>query len=216
MAWLFGGISRRFCEVDIRCSDVLASTSVHKMWPHFVQQCTILEMAGLMSVVKHATHAGEKKNVAHIEKRWEVNWIKAHRELRRWILNMGQTFQKATHQESIDYLKLIPLPEAETLNHRNFPNLYNMVLHAATMHGLLGKERQFVMTDMQGVGQAILKRLSALCMRQGAEVSEETLKIFREIGYLSDGTNLRELSKTDTEEEGPCKSRRCCGTTQQL
>ncbi|KAL0117664.1 hypothetical protein PUN28_008815 [Cardiocondyla obscurior] len=70
------------------------------------------------------------------------------------------------HGDKSPYIRVYPLERTERLNHRNYPDLYYVSVQTALRRGNLGKEGQYVITDVATeTSKAILDRYSRKILR---------------------------------------------------
>ncbi|KAK2577925.1 hypothetical protein KPH14_000950 [Odynerus spinipes] len=109
--------------------------------------------------------------------------------------------QRALHREKFAYLKLYPLEGADTLNHRNFPDLYYAAVKTAIEEGQLGEKDRYAMSEVQTMlSKAQIENMAGKSVRARSGIDEQTKRnlqrggVERESGTLIKSWHSRWLS----------------------
>ncbi|KAL0098843.1 hypothetical protein PUN28_020788 [Cardiocondyla obscurior] len=101
------------------------------------------------------------------------------------------------------FIRVFPLEGAERLNHRNYPDLYYVSVQTAARRGDLGKEGQYIITDVTTeTSKSILDRYSKKSLRMDYKVTPEVTDYLSRCGVSTQELiTRRSRNETDTEDE---------------
>jgi len=114
------------------------------------------------------------------------------------------------HGPNFPYLRIFPLEGVEKIYHRNYPDLYYAAISTAIRSGDLGKEGQYIMSNVQIVAsKAMIEEYTRKRLITEQAIDAETRENLEELGI--DGQQMvRSLRRggEDEEEEAPRRRRR--------
>ncbi|QPB73974.1 nucleoprotein [Hymenopteran orino-related virus OKIAV85] len=101
--------------------------------------------------------------------------VDMRRNLQRLKETLGQKFA---------YIKLYPLPGADLLNHREYPDLYYAAISSALASGDLGKEGRYIMSDVQTtISKPLIEDMTEKSTRARLVIDEITKENLSILGY---------------------------------
>ncbi|UDL13956.1 MAG: hypothetical protein [Xiangshan Nyami-like virus] len=99
------------------------------------------------------------------------------------------------YKDMFPYIKLYPLKGAETLHHREYPDLYYAAIKEAILSGDLGKEGRYLMTEVQTtIPRSLIDETCEKKVRARQTIGEQTKLNLEYLGYEIDYEDDRESS----------------------
>ncbi|KMQ82686.1 nucleoprotein [Lasius niger] len=116
---------------------------------------------------------------------------------------------KAQHGPLYPYLRVFPLPGADRLHHRNYPDLYYAAVSTAVHNKDLGVEGRYQMTDDQTTtSKAVIDRMADRLLHARVGVDQTTIQNLAELGITLPRRRMRRDDDDDEDEQPPPQQRR--------